>query len=471
MAKISNGSYKKLGKNIGLLTLGNFASKLLNYFLVPLYTSRLSTEQYGVADLITTTIALLIPIISLQVSDAMMRFLLDKDESKSNETILGSSFFVLFVGLVIATVISPTFLLFNDVSKFYWYFLCLLYADIIYTFIGQFIKGIEKIAVYSIGGVINTFVVAIANIVLLVVFEAGVEGYLLAYILGYVCSIIYMLLASRSFVSRGWIKRKDNTVVKQLLFYSIPLVLNAMCWWINNSSDKYLVSYFCGTSQVGIYAISYKIPSLLATIMTIFFSAWQISAVEDFGSEKSRSFYSDIFTKTLLINTVASLLLISSTKYLAKILFANDFYIAWKTTIPLIVAFYFNTLASFVGTIYTSAKKTNMLLITSVVSAIINIILNIILIPRMGIFGAAVATITCYVVVFIIRSLDSKRLLHLRVNKLLYIACIVAVTIAAVINYIDIKHVMLFNIPVLFVFIILSFASFGELVKRMLNRR
>lgn len=458
--QLSEGkSYVKLAKNIGFLTIGNFASKLLNYFLVPLYTNVLSTEQFGIADLITTTIALLIPLFSLQISEAVMRFLLDKENT---ELVLGSAFRILISGMIIATLCSPVFLLFDSVAEFYGLFLLLLYADIIYTFLGQFIKGIEKVFVYSISGVINTFVVAITNIIFLKFFDMGVEGYLLSFILGYLSSIIYMVISSRKYVRKNWIKHSDNELIKKMLIYSVPLIPNAMCWWINSSSDKFVVTLFCGASAVGIYAVAYKIPSLLATFMNIFFGAWQISAVENFGSKESKLFFSDIFKKTLLLNVFASVLLIGSAKVLGRILFAKDFFVAWKYTILLVVAYFFSTMASFMGTIYTSAKKTKMLFITSVISALLNFVLNILLIPKFEIVGASFATIVCYLAVFVIRFIDSRKIMILEIKIYEVIIGGFIVMIIATVNYIEIPQVILMNAITLFgllVFIIRSFTT------------
>ena len=453
MKIVNDKSYKKLVKNMGFLTIGNFASKMLNYLLVPLYTNVLSTEQYGIADLITTTIALLVPLFSIQISEAVMRFLLDKEDT---ERVMGSALRVLEIGLVLATICSPILLFFNSISKYYLLFMFLLYSDIIYTFVSQFIKGIEKVFIYSMAGVINTFVVAIANIILLVFCKWGIEGYLLSFVLGYFVAIVYMIATSRKYIKKGWSKSVDKTLIKKMIFYSIPLIPNAMCWWINCSSDKYFVNIFCGAAAVGIYAVAYKVPSLLSTVMSIFFGAWQISAVEDFGSETSRSFFSDIYRKTLLMNVFASSVLIGVSKYLGKILFADDFFVAWKYTILLVIAYFFSTMASFLGSIYTCGKQTKMLFVTSVISAGVNFVLNLILIPFVGLFGAALATIICYMVVFFIRYFDSKKILELNFKVSYLLISIFILVLLGVRNYMELPYAMVINI--------LSYLSIGTVV-------
>ncbi|MCQ4991499.1 oligosaccharide flippase family protein, partial [[Clostridium] symbiosum] len=78
----------------------------------------------------------------------------------------------------------------------------------------------------------------------------------------------------------------DKDKRREKIRYAIPLIPNSISWWISNSSDKLIVSYVCGVAANGIYYVSYKIPSLITTCSSIFFKAWQISAVDGFGSEE-----------------------------------------------------------------------------------------------------------------------------------------------------------------------------------------
>lgn len=457
--KQNNSAYVKLGKNIGLLTIGNFASKLLNYFLVPLYTAVLTTAEYGTADIIMTTVSLVLPICTLQISDAVMRFLL---EGRNSRDILDSSFFILKIGVLFVFVFSPVVFLFESISGYYWLFIGILLADVFNTYLGQYVKGIENVSVYSFSGVINTFVVAISNIVLLLLLKLRIEGYLASYLLGYTVSIIYLLYKTRINIV-DLVKAKPNkSVIKELLTYAIPLVPNAICWWVNNSSDKYFVRFFCDASATGIYAISYKIPSLLSTIMVIFFAAWQISSVTDFGSEKSKRFYSSVFEKTMLLNTFIGLMLIVFAKFLGGFLYENDFFCAWKYTIPLIIAFYFNTLAAFMGSVYTASKKTKMLFVTSVVSAVVNIILNVIFIPKYGVLGAAIATIVSYFVIFVIRIVHTKSIFNFRIDFLKLTICCIIISFSGFASYTEFEHELFVNVFLVAVFVFLMFFSLKE---------
>ena len=116
-----NKKASKLGKNTALMFVGNFASRLLSFFLVPLYTYCLSTDEYGVSDLIFTTVQLLIPLLTLVASEALIRFTLDKDSNKSH--IFTVSSFISGIGFLLLLIISPFIYKYTPFSEYYCYFL------------------------------------------------------------------------------------------------------------------------------------------------------------------------------------------------------------------------------------------------------------------------------------------------------------------------------------------------------------
>ena len=122
-----NSKYKKLFRNVGLLTIGNFASKLLTFLLIPIYTNVLTTTEYGVADLIFTTVSLLYPVFSLLMSEAVMRFALDNN---GNDQVFSCAFYITLFGTLMFLCFSPIFLLFDSVSSYYFFFILYYIFDI-----------------------------------------------------------------------------------------------------------------------------------------------------------------------------------------------------------------------------------------------------------------------------------------------------------------------------------------------------
>lgn len=399
--------YKKLGKNVLLLTLGNFSSSLLRFLLVPLYTVCLTVEEYGTSDLISTSVNLIIPFLTLLIYESVFRFSLDSIEDRKQ--IFSIGFWIIVLGCILCCLLSPVLKLFEPLTGLGLYFILYFVSLSLYNLVMQFIKS-ENVSIYSISGLINTGIYLGLNILFLLVLNLGIKGYLLAFIFSHLFVVLFAFFASKLYRYICFFTKIKFNKVKEMLKYSVPIIPNSISWWISDSSDKYILILFYGVSVNGLYSIAYKIPTILTMMVTIFISAWQISAVDNFGSQESRDFFSDIFSKyeALLFICLASL--IAFTKMLSSILFLNEFYEAWVFTPVLLVASLFNSFSAFWGSIYTSAKKTKMLFLSTTVAAALNIILNFILIPRYSAMGAAVATMISYFVIWVIRIIDSRKI-------------------------------------------------------------
>lgn len=412
--------YKKLIKNMSLITIGTLASKIIVYLMIPLYTSVLTTEEYGEVDLIFTTVSLLLPLLSLEISNALMRFLLD--ENYDNNIIFSCCFIILIGGIGLFFCLLPLFLEISIFSKYFVYFIMYYLINLVNGFLQSMARGINLIKSYSIAGILQTLFTVLFNILLLVVIDWKITGYLLAYSIGGVTSSIFLMIAILKNIDFK-IKKKFITkhIIKELLIYSIPLIPNSLLWWISNSSDKYILTMYRGVSDVGIYSVAYKIPTILTVLSSIFITAWQISSVDNFGSDENKHFFRDVFQKYFYFTVILSMGILLFLKVLCKFMFINDFYIAWKIVPLLLLGFIYYNMSIFLGSIYTAAKKTKMVMISTLIGAILNIILNFMFIPKTGMYGAAIATTISYIVIYLMRKKDSKKILDLKIGNIDFI--------------------------------------------------
>lgn len=405
--------YKKLLKNTGLFAIGTFATSLLGLLMTPLYTSVLSTADYGIADLITVTTSLLLPLLTCAVYEGILRFSLDKDAdyrtiySMGISLVVGGTFLVaLCLPLIAKTTIGP----------YKWFFLAYFACCSLHTITSYFVKGLEMIRTYTIGGIIGSVVVICSNLFFLLYLKIGVYGYITSLILGHIIPTLFFFLKEHLYRYISLPSKLDKNLTRQILVYSIPIIPNGISWWIANSSDKYFLNHFADVSQVGVYAVSYKIPTIMMTVMGFFVASWQLSSVEDFGTDKSKAFYASIYNRYVLISVLLASFLIVTAKPFASFLYAKSFFVAWRFVPILVIANVFNILASFMGTVYTGAKKTKMLSISTMIGAGSNITMNFFLIPLLGAMGAALATAASYSIMFIIRLMHSRRILIFDVN-------------------------------------------------------
>lgn len=406
--------YSKLGKNTVLMVIGNFASKLLTFFLVPLYTYSLSTSEYGIADLMTTTISLIVPFLTLTIAEGILRMTLDKEVD--NKQVFSIAIYISIIGFVFLIALSPLFYRLVSFSNYYYFFLAYYFFYVAQLIAQQFVKGIEHINVFVVSGIISTIVTCVCNVVLLLGVKLGITGYLISLILGYAISFFYLVKKERLW--RYIIKAKDinKNIIYIILAYCLPLIPNSVSWWISNSSDKYILTFFCGVAINGVYSVAYKIPSIISIMSGILTSAWQISAVEDFGSEESADFFSDIYNKYASLYIVVCSGIILFIKMLANILFSGEFYVAWRYSSILVLASVFQAMGAFLGIIYSAAKKTKTILYTTAIGAVGNIVLNLILIPLIGATGAAVATLISYILIWSCRVIDTKRIVLIKTD-------------------------------------------------------
>ena len=410
------GNYKYLAKNIGVLAISNFATKLLSFFLVPLYTSILTTSEYGTYDLFSTTVYLLVPILTLNIQDATIRFSLDENYNKKN--IISISLNIFIKGLVILLVFSVFNYFINILPIFNDYIIVFIFMYIFQALVGittSFARGCEKITEISIASVLGSVIFIGLNILFLVVFKLGLTGYFLSSILGNLSQVVYLVYAAKIYKYIGK-QKADKETRAEMLNYSCPLIANTVAWWITNASDRYIVIWLCGTAANGIYSVAYKIPSVLNILQSIFTDAWTLSAVKAFDSEDKDGFFSNMYNGYNCLMVLACSFLIFSDKFFAKILYANDFYKAWEYVPFLLISIVFGATSGYIGGIFSALKKAKILAQSTTVGAVVNIILNVILVYILGPIGAAVSTAISYIIVWEIRLYYMNKYLHTELN-------------------------------------------------------
>lgn len=409
------GKYKNLMKNIGILTISNFGSKFLAFFLVPIYTSVLTTSEYGNFDYINVTISLLVPLLTLNISESALRFLLDKNNSANKGKIVGITFkyCTYSILIVILLCILNKYLIFSSVINQYTIYFILFYlSNLIYQVMQNIVRGYDKLAKIAVAGIINSILMLSLNIIFLLCIKMGIHGFFLANIISMVVSSLYLMIG----IDYGNISGKDKQLEKSMTSYSKPLMFNSLGWWINNVSDRYFVTYMCGIAENGIYSIAYKIPSLLSIFQTIFNQAWIISSVKNIESKNNEYFINNVYNIYNIAMVLICSLLIMSSKILAKFLYLNEFYNAWKYMPFLLISIVFGALSGVIGGVFTATKDTKILGSTTFLGAIINIILNYLLIIVFGTMGAAISTMISYFAVWMFRYISLKKITSIRIR-------------------------------------------------------
>lgn len=408
--------YIYLIKNIGLLTLSNFATKFLSFFLVPLYTAVLTTTEYGTYDLFYTTVSVLVPVLTTNIQESVLRFCLEKGYNKKALITLAMRYFlastaIVAAGLCINSIFGIIQIGVLSAVLFFLMFISQAASGIVLAYI----RGVDRIADLSISSVVVSITTIACNVLFLVTFKWGLTGYFLANIIGPIIQCAYLVIRSRMFKEIDFSKSYEQEN-RDMVAYSKPLIANSIAWWLNSAFSRYAIVLFCSLADNGIYSVASKIPSILNIIQSIFNQAWTLSAVKDFDREDNNNFFSNTYTayNCFLVLTCSAIIVVD--KILAKFLYAEDFYVAWKYVPWLTIAIIFGALSGYVGGFFSAVKNSKVFAQSTIMGAVVNIILNFALTPFWGILGASVATAISYFLVWGMRYWYSRKLIKLKIN-------------------------------------------------------
>lgn len=411
---------------------------------MPLYTSALTTEQYGVSELLNSSIEIVLPVCTLSIVEALYRFSIDKDAD--HQSLFANSICIAIIGDVV--VVFFCFILGFIFKYDYALEFALLYCStVLFRVTIQFARGLGHTKRYALYGVLNALILVASNYILLVVMHGGIQAYLLSFAISHgVTGIIAFFLSKEyKFLKRTCL---NIPLLKSMLKYSLPGIPNMLSWWVNSVSDRYIVLLFCGSGLTGLYTAASKLPAMVNIVTSIFQQAWQYSTAKEIDEKDNKEFFTNVFKVYSIICLLICTLLIILNKLICSLLLKSDFYTAWRFVPLLLLAATFGCYSSYFGTFYNAIKRNKMLMVSTVVGAIVNISLNFIIIPFLGGVGAAIATAVSYAIVLLIRVVNISKVIQLEISYSKWIIQILSVTVFAILaSFIESK--LLYSISVI----------------------
>lgn len=401
--------YRRLLSNTVLFSVSTFGSKILLFLLPPFYTSILTDAEYGVTDLIIQTGNVLIPLVSMGIINAVLRFGLD--ETTDLKGLFTTGLVVILVG---EGVLALCYLLLQSIGLLSDYVLLLLLYVLmanLHAVFGAMAQAMGKVRLYAGSGILCTALVVALNILLLSVFRLGIVGYVLSNVLadGVVALVLFGALGLWRYFQPAAVGRG---LVRQMFRYCLPLIPATVCSWIINISDRYFISFLIGPDVSGLYAVGNKVASILLILSGIFTSAWQLSIVSERSKAEQERFFSNVFSVYEAGALVGASLLMAASRLVMRFLAAPDYFSAWHYAPVLILGTAMACLGSFFASVYVAEKRSSATLVTTLAGAGVNLAGNALLIPLYGAMGAAVATLLSYLVILIARAVHSRSLLR-----------------------------------------------------------
>lgn len=401
---------------MALFTVSNFVSKILVMLLVPFYTNVLTTSEYGTADVMQATLLLLVPLLSMNIGESALRFGLEADSPdggilKSGLKYVGRG--ILIVGICCA---AAFFFLKEPLMRQYpVLFFGLYFCSSIYEFMLLFCQGAEKVKVMITGSVFCTVLVIAANLYFLLVLKTGLYGYLAAQMISFLGAALFMFFLAKGpgLIRSGSV---DRELEKEMVHYGRSMLLYSTSSWVNNAIDRYFVLAMLGTAVNGLYGVAYKIPAILTVFQRIFAQAWQMSATKSYKEKDGAAYFSNMYRVYNAVMVMGCSFLILTVRVIAKLMFAKDFYAAWSIVPPLLISVIFGALTGFLGSICLAYKDGRSMGRATGIGALVNIVLNTVLIRFFGASGAAFATMVSYFVMYAAAFIMVRKHVRLVVN-------------------------------------------------------
>lgn len=414
------GKYKTLGKNSLYVTVGTFGSKFISFLMLPFYTSWLSVSDFGLTDLLTVYSTLLVSVLTLSLNEAI--FVFPVGLSKVKQTFYFSSgFYAILLLAVVGCIIGVTLNVFSDSYGVHNTFLDNIYpimglylASALQGYLQLFCKGIGKMRTFCYAGILYTGMTAAFSFLLIP--RYGVFGFIWSNILANMASSVFIFFAEKIYeylTVRAW----NKIIFKQMIGYSIPLIPNTIMWWILSAINRPIIDKYLGLEAMGLFAISSKFPSVLSSISDIFNSSWQVSVLQEYPQKDFSSFFNRVGTLYISALVLLSCLMGIFSPFIVEVATNEKFYDAWKYIPIVTLAVAFTGMAGHAGTIFSASKKSKYFLISSFSGTVTSVVSNLLLIPWLGLYGAAVSFTLSQAVIGVSRMCFANKMIQIT-NKL-----------------------------------------------------
>lgn len=462
---MSKNSYTKLLNNTLIFSVGNFGSKLITFFMVPLYTYYLTTTEFGQVDYLISLVNILVPVVGLCVSDAVLRFVMDSGENK--EKIINNALLFTILISTVLLIITPIIKLVTDLDNLLLLMLIIIFS-VFQAILSQYLRGIFYLKEYALNGIILAFLTAGLNIMFLPILDWGIRGYLLSLLIANLLSIMYMA-KTINLVKIIDLSLISSTKIFEMIRYSIPLVPNTFMWQGINLVSKTFVISILGSTSMGVFAVSNKIPALLSIIQSIFTQAFQLSAIDEKDSANKTTFYSKTFNFYAFILLFSTAVLISVIKPFVGFFVATEYVDSWKYVPFLLLSVVYSSFSGFTGSFYISEKNTKGIFKTTAVGLIVSLVVNYFLIKIAGLQGSSLANMLSFLIIWIVRVIDTNKTMKIDYGfKKVSIATILIV-IQILLTITEIQHIY-FSIVIICSILLLYKSVVEDLVKGIIKK-
>jgi O-antigen/teichoic acid export membrane protein len=407
---------KRLMRHSGIYGIGLVVSSILGVLLLPLYTRYLTRADYGVLETLvagTTVVAL---ILRLGVASGFFRFYFDSSEPERRMAVVRTSFWFtmvgatsgLLAGLVLAEPISRVLFESSDRASLVRAAAVGLWVQMNYEQLASLLRVEERSVQFVIATIANIVVSVGATVLLVVAFEQGPLGVLVGNLTGTLVVYVILLASRRDQVGRGF----DRELLRQMQRFGIPLLASGLALWAINLIDRFFLIKLAGEAETGLYSMGVRISSVVVIFFLAFRTAWPAFAYSIEDDREARQTFGYVLTYLLYLGCWLSLALGLLSPWIVRVLAPSNPEF-WPASRPVaLLSFGACAFAAYIVMAIglSRAKRTQFNWVVSGSAALLNIGLNVALIPPYGMMGAAVATFVAYLAMFLGMTFYAQRI-------------------------------------------------------------
>jgi O-antigen/teichoic acid export membrane protein len=406
---------KRLAKHSAIYGLGGIVSRVLAVLLLPLYTRYLDPSDYGKVETLVAGSAVLVIVLRAGISSAFFRFYFDSPEPEARRLVLRTSFWFtmtsatagLVAGLLLAGPISDALFGNSSSAGLVRAAFVGLWAQMNYEQLTSLFRVEERSVAFVVASLANILLTVAATVILVVALDKGPLGVLVGNFTGTL--LVYLALLGYRREQLG--VQLSRGLLREMNRFGLPLVPSALALWATNFSDRLFLVKLSGTAEVGRYSLAVRIASAMVLLLTAFRTAWPAFAYSIDDDREARGTYGFVLTYLLLICSWIALALSLLAPWLVRLLApTNSAFWPASSVVPEL-AF---AAVAFAGYIVMAigigrSRRTQFNWVVTGAAAILNVALNLILIPPYGMTGAAIATLAAYGLMFVGMTLNAQR--------------------------------------------------------------
>ena len=453
-------------KKVFSYAIGNGLSKFIAVIILPIYTNYLNPQEYGRADLAYYTVSIIVSFVFMECWTALLRFIYDDYTEKNRKKVFSNILFLtllLFIPYILIQYIITIFI----ASEYVWITCIYGIFYMILQVLQMYTRAIKKSNHFVVSGIISSLIQLVIAYIFTIKIKIGASIIIVAPIIGSIIACLYLIVATKCWKDISF-KDIDKKLLKKMCIFCIPLAFNSIAFWAMNNINRYFAAYFLGYDASSYVSIASKLTMIITLAASVYSLAWQENAFENSNNKDKNSVYSKMFSLYLAIFSSATACAIIFVKLIFPIIIGQEYSQAQSILPMYFIAVYFSGVSSFLGQIFGAEKKTMILLTSTIVGTIVNVVTVMLFINNIGIMIIPLGSMLGYLTCTIMRYVNLHKTINVKFNKKDVIMAIILIVISVIMFNLQ-NSLLLFILFIgILTFMIILF--YKEIIKEVLNK-